>query len=51
MSSNSVFKFHNDPTVNESDVIVLLGQVWMYAKKKEDFGRGGRENEFERNKV
>ena len=45
---NLVFQFHNDPTVNESGTIVLLRQVWVYAGKREDFGRGRRKNETER---
>ena len=32
--SNLVFKLHNDPTINESNILVLLGQIWIYAKKK-----------------
>ena len=28
---NLIFKFHNDSMVNESEIIVLMGQVWMYA--------------------
>ena len=42
-----MLKFHNDPMVNESGIVILLRQVWVYAKKREDFGRG-RENEIER---
>ena len=45
-----VFKFQNDPTVNEFKIIVLLGQVWVNAKKKDDFGKEKRKNEFEREK-
>jgi len=41
-------KFQEDPTVNEYETIVLLEQVWMYAGKREDFGRGRRENELGR---
>ena len=29
-----VFKFQDDPTVNKSGIIVLLGHVWVYADKK-----------------
>jgi len=29
-----MYKFHNDPTVKESVIVVLLGQVWAYAKKE-----------------
>ena len=34
--------------VNESGTVVLLGQVWVYARKRKGFGRGRRENEFGR---
>ena len=45
-----VFTFHDDPTtVNKSEIIVLQGLVWVYAEKRENFERGSRENEFERN--
>ena len=43
-----VFKFHDDPTVNEFKIVVLLEHIWMYAGKIESFGRGRRENEFEK---
>ena len=29
-----VSKFQDDPTVNESGIVVLLGQVWVYARKE-----------------
>ena len=29
----AVFKIQDYPTVNEFEIVVLLGQVWMYAKK------------------
>ena len=29
--------------VNESKFVVLLGQVWVYAKKRESFEMGRRE--------
>jgi len=45
---NLVLKFHNDPTENESKIIIFLIQVWWYAEKWEDFGRRRRENEIER---
>ena len=31
---NLVFKFYNDPTANESGIIVLLKQTWVYEKKR-----------------
>jgi len=43
-----MLKFHDDPTVNNSEIIVLLIQIWVYAGKREGFGRGRRENEIER---
>ena len=36
------------PTVNESEIVVLLKHVWVYAKNKEGFGRRRRKNKFER---
>jgi len=30
-----VLKFHDDPTVNESGIVVLLGQIWVYMGKRE----------------
>ena len=33
--ANVVFKFHDDPTVNESEIIVFLRQVlWAAGKRK-----------------
>ena len=29
-----MFKLHNDPMVNESKIIDLLGWVWMYVGKR-----------------
>jgi len=43
-----VLKFHDDPAVNESEIIIFLRQVWWYAGKREGFGRRKRENEIER---
>jgi len=41
---------HDDLVVNKSGIIVFPGQVWVYAWKREGFGRGRRENEFEKKK-
>ena len=30
-----VIKFHDDPTVNESRIVVLLRQIWVYMGKRE----------------
>ena len=46
MSSKGVYKFKDDPTVNKSEILVLLGQIWVYAGKRDDFGKGIRKNEF-----
>ena len=43
-----MFKFHDDPTVKESKIIILLRHIWVYAGKREDVDRKGRKNEFER---
>jgi len=32
-----VFEFLDDPTVNESKIVVLMEQVWVYAKKKKEY--------------
>ena len=42
-----VFEFQDGPTVNEFEIIVLLGLVWVYAGKIDSFGRVRRENEFD----
>jgi len=34
-----VLKFYNDPTVNESEIVVFLRQVWWAAGKRNDFER------------
>ena len=33
-----VSKFQDNPTVNKSGIVVLLGQVWVYAGKKRVLG-------------
>ena len=43
-----MLSFHNDPTVNESNIVILLRHVWVYVGKREGFGRGIRKNEIER---
>ena len=40
---NLVYKFHDDSTVNEFGIVVLLGQIGVYARKREDFGRERRQ--------
>ena len=45
--ANVVLKFHNDPTVNESEILVFLRQVWWSAGKREDFERRKEKNENE----
>ena len=42
-----MFKFYDDPIVNEFEIVVLLAQVRMYAGKRESFGRERRKNKFE----
>ena len=37
--ANMVLKFHDDPTVNESEIIIFLKQVRWPAGKREDLGR------------
>jgi len=43
-----VLKFHDDPTVNESEIVVFLRHVWWYARKREGFGRKRKEKVIER---
>jgi len=31
-------KFQDDPTVNESKIVVLLEQIWVYAEEKKKIG-------------
>ena len=48
-----VLKYHDNPTVNESEIVILLRQIWVYVGKREGFvrekektklrGRGGVE--------
>ena len=42
-----MFKFHDDPMVNEFKIVVFLRQVWWHEGKREDFGRRRIENEIE----
>ena len=37
--ANMICKFHDDPTVNESEIVVFLRQVRWPAGKREGFGR------------
>ena len=39
MVANVVIKFHDDPTVNESEIIVFLRQVLWAAKNIKSFER------------
>ena len=36
---NVILKFHDDPTVNESEIVVFLRQVWWIAGKRNGFER------------
>ncbi|KAH1205307.1 hypothetical protein GmHk_16G046040 [Glycine max] len=38
-AANLVLKFHKDPTVNESEIVVFLRQVRWPTGKREGFGR------------
>jgi len=42
-----VLKFHDDPTVNESKIIVFLRQIWRATGKRKGFGRKRTKNENE----
>jgi len=43
-----VLKFHDDPTVNESEIIIFLRQVLWAAGKRKGFERRREKNENER---
>ena len=45
-----VLKFHDDPTVNESEIIVFLRHVWWAAGKRKGFERRRGKNENETKK-
>ena len=42
-----VLNFHDDPTVNEFEIVVFLRQVWWAAGERNGFGEEERENENE----
>jgi len=42
-----VFKFYNDPTVNESEIVVFQRQVWWAAGKRKGFERRREKNKNE----
>ena len=37
--ANMVLKFHDDPTVNEFEIVVFLRQIWWAAGKRKCFER------------
>ena len=41
---NLVLKFHDDPMVKKFEIVILLRQVWVYARKREGFGSGKSED-------
>ena len=43
-----VSKFQDNPTVKDSEIVVLLRHVLLYAGKREGFGSEKKENEFGR---
>ena len=45
---NLMFKFEDDPTVNNSYIIILMRHIWVYAGKRENFGKMRRGDEIER---
>ena len=45
-----MLKFHDDPMLNESEIVILLIKIWWYVEKKEGSGRRERKNEIERKK-
>ena len=43
-----MLKFHCDPIVNESEIVIFYGIGLVVCGKREGFGRKRRENEIER---
>ena len=37
--ANLVLKFHDDPTMNEAEIVAFLRQIWWSAGKREGFER------------
>jgi len=47
-----MLKFQDDPTVNESKIIIFLGQVWWYAGRERVLGgEEGKTKMTERNRI
>ena len=47
--ANLVLKFHDDPTVTESEIVVFLRDIWWSMGKERVLGeRKGKKNEIER---
>ena len=44
--ANMVLKFHDDPTVNMSEIVVFLKQVWWATGKRKDFERRNRKTKM-----
>jgi len=44
---NLIIKFHDDPIVNESEIVIFLKYVWWSAGKREGFERKREKNENE----
>jgi len=42
-----LIKFHDDPVVNNSEIVIFLRKVWWATEKKKDFGEEERETEIE----
>ena len=41
-----MLNFHNNPTVNESEIIIFLRHVWWSAGKNDDFEKGRRKTKM-----
>ena len=44
--ANVVLKFHDDPTVNESEIVIFLRQVGWVARKRKGFERRRRKTKM-----
>jgi len=45
---NLVLILHNNSMTTEFETVILLRHVWVYARKRENFGRGRRKNKIKR---
>ena len=49
--TNLVLKYHDDPTVNKSEIVGLLKQIWVYAGNREGFEGKKSKRDWEEGKA